>query len=146
MKRVALLSMAAILVLLLVTTSAHAHVGFATGLGPRLSNPLTPHVGRVYWTPGERAAQRAMSQGSAELSQIDADLKRDVRKIKCAKLHAQYVGRHGLTTPTPLKGYSGCAKYARDEAYWQTQRGERYTVTSAFNQAAYTVHNTAFGW
>lgn len=128
---------------------ASAHVGIGTGFGPRLRNPLTPHVGPVYWTPGDKATAAASSRAEnahSELSEFLGKARHEQRKIKCAKLHAQYMGRHGLTTPRPLKGSSGCAKYARDEAYWQTRRGERHSLTTPGNAIAYAVHNTILPW
>lgn len=137
------------LVLTLNMSAADAKLSLAVGPHFGFANRFAPHIGPVYYTPGDRATAAASQKAESaptELDQFLTGIRREAKKAKCAKLHAQYVGRHGVTTPTPLKGMQGCAKYARDEAYWQTRRGERQTVTTPKNQIIYTAHDAVFNW
>lgn len=122
---------------------SQAKIGIAHGVGPHLSNPLTPHIGRVYYKPGDKATRKlsATARDDASLDRIIARLEGVKQHVTCAKLHAQYASRHGLATPRPLKGYHGCAKYARDEGYWKTRRGERAPVSNPFSQLKSSAHN-----
>lgn len=121
---------------------ATADVGIAHGIGPHLSDPLTPHIGRVYYKPGHKhkARELSASHAKADLDRVINDLI-GVKHLRCDKLHAQYVARHGMTTPRPLKGYHGCAKYARDENYWKVRRHEKVSVTTPPTFATGKLHN-----
>lgn len=151
MKRIAILFTVAAIAWCAVLTAAcgiaEAKIGLAVGgIGPRLPHPGTVKVGPVTYTPGDAATEAAASSAEnapTELSQFVAGLK---HKSQCARLHALYVSRHGATTPRPLKGESGCAKYARDNAYWQSRRGERQSLTSPANAVFYAAHNIVLPW
>lgn len=136
---------------------AHAKVGLATGFGFGISNPFAAHIGPVYWTPGDSttvAGYRQASAGPTELEQFIATVRKDearIKKAQCLKNFAGYFGRHGVTTPRPLKGFSGCKKYALDNAYWKQRRGQPVVhnpVTAGHMRttAEIAVHNMFIPW
>lgn len=132
---------------LLFAHDAAAKIGFAVGgFGPRLPHPGTVKVGPVYYAPGDRATAAASAKAENAPTELTQFLGSLHHKARCAKLHAQYIGRHGLTTPRPLKGQSGCAKYARDNAYWKTRNGETVGLTSPGNAVFYAAHNIVLPW
>lgn len=106
---------------------AQAHVGVAHGVGPRLSNPATPHIGPVYYTPGDGSHHSASAIQKAE------SLPALMHKLNCDYLRMRYALRHGITTPKPLRGMHGCAKAAHDQRYWKARRHE--PVTPNIHQA-----------
>jgi hypothetical protein len=135
-----------VLVLLCLAAIGHAQVGVAHGIGPHLSNPLTPHIGRVYYKPGDKASHKA----EQELSGDDAlhswvsdygKAKHASHEASCAKLHADYISRHGATTPRPLKGYHGCEKYAKDNGYWKVRHGEQPSIPNPEKQLTSSIHD-----
>src|SRR5437868_5327086 len=108
----ALLLLLVVAAALLFARDAQAHIGISVGPKLGMSNPLTPHIGPVYWKPGDKvthAAAQGATNAPDELSSFLSEQKHHENKAKCDLLHARYIGRHGLTTPRPLKGYSGCA-------------------------------------
>lgn len=136
--------LAAILLILCPTTvtlwtaadAAHAQVGIAHGFHVGPTAPAL-HVGRAYYRPGSgHSAQTAQDyadsviQDTLEASLAPKHAREKLSKARCDQLRADYVGRHGMTTPRPLRGLHGCAKYASDSAYWRHRRGESPNVPS----------------
>lgn len=137
---------------LALASPASADVGIAHGIGPHAPHPLTPHIGRVYWHPGDGSS--AAASNDRELSNLIAELEHKQRKLSCAELRAKYFGRHGVTTPRPLKGYSGCKKAAMDNAYWRHRRTQVNLPPANLRAAAFVpidrvtiaIHNIALPW
>lgn len=139
-----------------LATAAHAKVGVA--FGPHIGkSPLTPHIGRVYWKPGAgNSIAQAIRHPQTELDQFLADwnkTKKVAHRAKCMKLHLQYISRHGFTTPRPLKGFSGCQKYAMDQAYWHpatsgvtNNSAVTEPVATITNNTVIAVHNIVLPW
>src|ERR1700742_2859788 len=82
---------------------SHAHIGFASGFGPHAPHPLTPHIGRLYFTPGDGSHN---TERVTELSKHHPTRAQAV----CARNRVEYFTRHGIDTPRPLEGFSGCQK------------------------------------
>lgn len=111
----------------------------------------TPHIGPVGF--GHNSSQSNASAAYRDSYVLASDLRHaaeSARKARCAQLKAEYVGRHGITTPEPLRGLHGCEKYRLDAAYWR-QRREGVPAINA-NVAAATieavklsVHDALFG-
>lgn len=111
---------------------AHATLSYSGGIhAPGIRKPTTVTIGPVSYNPGNgHVNHRPVSEldGGGHTA-LDAFLhpeqeKRRLQKLACAKNRFGYVMRHGVTTPTPLKGFHGCAKYALDAAYWRNRRNE----------------------
>lgn len=143
----AILLAAFYLTLAVLAASAGAHIGVGTGIGPRLSNPLTPHIGRVYYTPGNNGpsdyqiADKALNE-ALRLADKPRHAAERLSKARCRALAVEYISRHGLTTPAPLRGYHGCKKYAMDSQYWATRHGRGVpAVTTPGSAASYAIHN-----
>jgi hypothetical protein len=119
----------------LAAQSANATIGIAHGIGPHLPSPTTISVGRVYYNPGD--GHMSMNWQIADhglamaLKATESHPLARARRDRCAVLHVEYVSRHGIATPDPLKGFSGCQKWAMDSAYWRHRRGESPNVPSS---------------
>lgn len=145
--------------------SAAAKIGIATGLGPHLSNPLTPHIGPVYYKPTARNsvagdAAQAVDQAPTELEEF-LGIAHRVRHAKaqaaCDRHRVGYFYRHGITTPRPLKGFHGCQKYAMDAAYWRGYAADQLhqaksdvsvsnVAEAATLQVEISLHNIVLPW
>lgn len=158
MRKLSKMVIAGFVGIMLVPAAAHAHIGIASGIGPSLPHPLTPHVGPVYYTPGNKVTQGVYRQATSGPTELDEFLhgqtktQRAVKKLNCAKLMVNYVMRHGITTPRPLKGFSGCQKWAMDNGYWQARHNTPHLPTNPVSvkqvtlNAEIAVHNVALPW
>lgn len=107
-----------------LAAQAGAASGIAHGIGPHLGSPTTISVGRLYYRPGGGGSQDWQTTDDAidKALAATAHAPERARKLRCDQLHAEYVSRHGLTTPRPLRGFTGCEKYKLDAAYWRHRR------------------------
>lgn len=136
----------ALCVLLVFTGTAIGKIGVAAGFGPSMPHPLTPHVGRVYWKPGNRATRAAGEvMGPTAIEQYAQKLNsvpKAKKKMNCDYLEVRYMLRHGVTTPRPLEGFHGCQKAAMDQRYWSNTP----SVSSLTVQIETSVHNVVLPW
>lgn len=147
----------AFVALCICASTVKADVGFAHGIGPHLPHPLTPHVGRFYYKPGQSDAAAKIESAPTELEQFLATPKRaqkETAKLRCDRYHVEYVFRHGVTTPRPLKGFTGCKKYAMDAGYWRSRHNDgyvpldvQYLLTNTIpNHVEIGLHNAVLPW
>jgi hypothetical protein len=126
-----------------------AHASLVLMVGPHApSVGYTPHIGPVGYTSGgsHTVGPGEFLRNSPVLQHALARM----RAARCKVLHAEYVARHGLTTPQPLEGFSGCKKWAMDASYWRErrygwQKVQVNAIAAIQQEAAITAHNLVFG-